>query len=272
MAEKYGWWSPFWVLAAAGIILGVVVSLFLREPRHNQAERAERGGDHTEPHTPHIPIYQFLAEFIRTPTAVLLVVAFFGAMVVGFVFLTWMPKFLTDKFHLGLAAAGLGATLFIQLFSMVGIMIGGVVADRWSRTRPEARILVQAIGVLVSVPFVFLCGYTSSPWILIVAMSLVGLGKGMYDSNLTPAFYDVIAPARRGTATGLMNFIGFSGAGLGSYAIGFALDHKVTMSAAISSTAVISLLVAAILFYTAISTGRRDILAARKSRAGGPAE
>ena len=53
---------------------------------------------------------------------------------------------------------------------------------------------MQALAVLLGSPFVFLCGYTLHPGMLIVAMSLYGLSRGMYDSNPTAAFYDVIAP------------------------------------------------------------------------------
>src|SRR5207237_139373 len=121
MALKYGWWTPFWVLAIAGMTLGVVVQLFLREPKHNQAEQQERGEDATVPGPGHVSVNRFLAEFMRTPTAILLIIAFFGANMVGFVFLTWMPTFLTEKWGLNLAMAGLGGTVFIQVFSMVGV-------------------------------------------------------------------------------------------------------------------------------------------------------
>ncbi len=259
MAEKYGWQSPFWTLAIAGILLGLVLRAFVREPRRNEAERRERGDvlEASEPEP--IPIRQFLAEFRRTPTAVLLITAYFGANMVALVFLTWMPTFLHDKYHLDLAQAGLGATFFIQVASMVGSVLGGVIADRWSRRRVEGRIRMQALAVLMGTPFVFLCGYTQHPGWLIVALSLFGLSKGMYDSNLTAAFYDVIAPVRRSTATGLMNLVGWIGAGLGSLAIGIAVDHHITMSAAISSTAVIYLVVALLLYYISVFTAPRDI-------------
>ena len=79
----------------------------------------------------------------------------------------------------------------------------------------------------------------------------------MYDSNLTPAFYDVVPPSRRSAATGLLNFIGWLGAGLGSIMIGVAVDHHITMSVAISSTALIYLCVAVLLYFAARGRGER---------------
>lgn len=265
MGQHYGWQSPFWVLAIAGISLGILLRVFIREPKRNQAEREERGAnsEQLEPEPEPISMQAFLLELTRTPTALLLVAAYFGANMVGLVFLTWMPTFLKEKFGLNLAMAGLGATFFIQMASIAGSLLGGVLADRWALWRLDGRIRVQALAALIGAPFIFLCGYTQSPRILIVAMTLFGLCKGVYDSNLTAAYYDVITPIRRGTATGLMNLVGWMGAGLGSLAIGVAVDHHITMSVAISSTALIYVGVAAILCCAAVFTAQKDIRAAR---------
>jgi MFS family permease len=259
MAEQYGWQSPFWVLAGAGIVLGLALHLFIHEPLRNEAERRERGEAPDEQETERVPMRDFLAEFMRTPTAVLLVAAYFGANLVGFVFLTWMPTFLKEKFGLNLAAAGLGATFFIQVASMAGALLGGMAADHRMRRCAEGRIQVQTLAILLGVPFVFLCGYLRNVWWLMGAMTLYGLSKGVYDASLTASFYDVIRPARRGTATGLMNFVGWMGAGLGSIAVGVAVDHHVTMSAAISSTAAIYLGVAVLLAAAAATTRRKPL-------------
>ena len=262
MGQHYGWQSPFWLLAIAGIGLGIVLRVFIREPQRDQAERALRGTNLEQAEPESVPLREFLRELSRTPTAILLVAAYFGANMVGLVFLTWMPTFLKEKFGLTLAMAGLGATFFIQMASIVGSLLGGVWADMWAQWRLDGRIRVQALAALFGAPFIFLCGYTRDPLTLIVAMTLFGLCKGIYDSNLTAAYYDVITPLRRGTATGLMNLVGWMGAGLGSLAIGVAVDHHITMSAAISSTALIYISVSATL-YCATFTAERDIRAAR---------
>lgn len=258
MALHYGWQSPFVCLGLAGIVLGILLSRYIREPKRNEAERALLGVN-AEADAPSGSAWAFALEFARTPTAMLLIAAFFGANLVAFVFLTWMPTFLHEKFNLDLAKAGLGATFFIQLASMAGATFGGVVADHRIRRCAVGRIQVQAAGILLGTPFIFLCGYTRSTLGLIVAMTLFGLGKGIYDSNLTAAFYDVVRPARRSTATGLMNFLGWTGAGIGPLAIGYAVDHGVTMSAAISSTALIYLVVALLLLAAAAFTAPNDL-------------
>jgi MFS family permease len=258
MGQEYGWRSPFVLLAIAGVTLGVLLALFIREPRRNEAERALRGEPAAQGEPVAIPMGRFLAELVRTPTALLLAAAFFGANLVGQIFLTWMPTFLHEKFNLHLALAGFEATFFMQFASMIGATIGGTLADRWRQRRVGGRILVQAMGTFLGAPFIFLCGTTLNPTRLAVALTLFGLCKGLYDANIWASLYDVVPPSRRGAAAGLMNMIAWIGGGLGAFGIGVAADHHITMSVAIASTAVVYLAVALMLVVAATVSMPRD--------------
>ena len=61
---------------------------------------------------------------------------------VAVVLLSWMPKFLYDRFHMGLAMAGLTATVFVQVASMVGAPLGGWLADGW-RDKLSAAVIAS---------------------------------------------------------------------------------------------------------------------------------
>ncbi len=282
LGQTYGWRTPFLFLAVGGMALGVALAAFIREPRRNQAEReqgvacrvsgaaaegrleAEEGqhsaknrAESDEPSR--MPMSVFLYEWVRTPTAIALVIAFFGANFVALVFLTWMPTFLNEKFGLNVAKAGLGATFFIQMASLVGAAAGGMLADKWRMRHEGGRIFVQGFGALLGAPFIFACGYTREIWTLIGAMTAFGFCKGLYDANIWASLYDVVPAARRATAVGMMNMVGWSGGGLGSILIGVAVDRGMTMSAAISSTAIIYIIVACLLFTSAVRFAPRDI-------------
>jgi MFS family permease len=61
-----------------------------------------------------------------------------------------------------LAVAGLTATIFVQLASMVGAPLGGWLADKLRKRSDAGRMTVQAIGLFCGAPFVALCGMTQS--------------------------------------------------------------------------------------------------------------
>jgi predicted MFS family arabinose efflux permease len=265
LAYHWGWRTPFVCFAVAGVLLSVFLKGFLREPPRGGRSPgqstvtlpAERRGNEEAP--AQMPMGAFLRVWARTPTAIALAAAFFGANFVALVFLTWMPTFLNEKFHLNVAKAGLGATFFIQVASMVGAALGGVLADRWRQRFAGGRILTQAVGALFGAPFIFLCGQTRDRWTLVGAMTLFGLCKGLYDANIWASLYDVVPPARRAAAVGLMNMIAWIGGGLGAYAVGAAVTRGMTMSAAIASTGGIYVAVALLLFLTAVLLAPRDV-------------
>ena len=260
LAENYGWKSPFMVFGLCGIVLGLVLAIFLREPARNEAERLESGSVEQESAPPAIPIWQFLGELVRTPTAVLLIAAFFGANSVGLVFMTWMPNYLSENFGMALAKAAFVSTFYQQMASVVGSTLGGALADRARRRHPGGRILTQALGALFGIPFIYLAGLTTSSHELIVYLTLIGLAKGVYDANIWASMYDVVHPTRRATMLGLANMIGWFGAGCGTYGFGLATSRwNISMGQALSSTAAIYAVVAVLLLIAGTLTARHDV-------------
>src|SRR5204863_3347706 len=208
IAEAYGWRWSFVVFGGLGVLLGVVLTRFLVEPPRGAADATERrparlGAPRFGAPRRSSPMIDgerrrkglqdersalgfgaFVRLVGRTPTLLCLLGAFMCANFVAVVLLSWMPKFLYDRFHMGLAMSGLTATVFVQLASMVGAPVGGWLADLWRRRSPRGRIAVQAVGVLGGAPFVLVCGLTSSVATLILALTLWGFFKGLYDANI----------------------------------------------------------------------------------------
>src|SRR5438105_11896437 len=96
---------------------------------------------------------------------------------------------------------------------MVGAFLGGWVADLLRMRLPGGRVLVQALGVIVGAPFVFLCGQTTSMLVVALALTAWGLFKGIYDANIFASVFDVVEPEARGTLAGVMNMVGWVGGG-----------------------------------------------------------
>ena len=247
MGERFGWQSPFILLGAAGVVLGLVLAAFIREPARDEAERRESGHAPDAPVAPPVPLVEYLLGLAKTPTVLFLILGFLGANSVGMVFLTWMPTFMNEKFSLSLTQAGFMATIYLQVGSMVGSMIGGAMADRLRKRTRGGRMFVQAFGALCGAPFVFLCGSTVDLDLLKGGLICLGLCKGIYDSNIWASLYDVVPPSRRSTSVGLMNMIGWIGGAFLAWLVGLAVDKGTTMSVAIASTASIYLLVALVL-------------------------
>jgi MFS family permease len=216
IAEHYGWRTGFGAFGAAGILLSLVLVGTLREPK-----RTEAGPASPPPLTPG----EAWAEIVRWPAARVLMVVFAGANFVATIFLAWAPLFLAEKYHLSLTNAGIYGVAFISIASAVSAPIGGATADILARRTPGGRIWVQAFGLLAGAAFIALVGLTDRLAILLVSMAIVGLCKGLYDSNIFASLYDFVSPRARSSAAGVMNTVGWCGGALGPVAVGFATQY-----------------------------------------------
>ena len=75
--------------------------------------------------------------------------------------------------------AGFSSTAYLQIASVIGVFTW---RRRWptvlSRTGPPGRMITQAIGLFAGVPFIFLTGWTTTCWAVVLAMAGFGLLQG----------------------------------------------------------------------------------------------
>jgi MFS family permease len=238
MGQYFGWQSSFVLFGSLGVLLGVVLIFALKEPPRRAIAQADDA--HATLDWSKKGLWPDIKEIFTTPMVLVLIAVFVGANFVASFFLTWMPTFLLRKFNLSLSMAGLSGTAFIQIASMVGVLVGGIMADQLVRKYLGGRMITQAIGLFGGVVFIFVTGWTSSLAILLVAMLGVGFFKGIYDANIWASLYDVVKPSRRATSVGLMNSIGWFGAATAPWAVAIA-SNSFGMSAVLSANSLIYL-------------------------------
>jgi len=199
----------------------------------------------------------FLRWVVRTPTVLVLMLCFMCANFVALVAMSWMPKFLYDKFSWDLAQAALMATIFINLSNMLGAPLGGLFADLLRRRTAGGRMIVQACAMLLAAPFVYLTGFTHAVALLVVGLAGWGLLKGMYDANIFASAFDFIPPQMRGSAAGVMNMAGWLGAFPAPILVGY-LAEQTSLSLAIASASSVYVLGALLMMVGVLAFARRD--------------
>ncbi len=261
LGQTYGWRAGFVVFGIAGVLLGLILVGLLHEPERGMSDPAfdvyasadrQSGGSFTGG----------LRAIFTNRMALLLAGVFIAANFVAVVFLTWMPTFLYQKFHMSLAMAGLSGTAYLQVASVFGVLAGGLLADSLRRKSREGRLLAQALGLLCGVPFLFLTGWTTMPALLIVGLAGFGFFKGIYDANIFAALFDVVPVHQRGSAAGILNSVGWLGGGFAPLLIALAAAH-LGLGYCLSATALIYLAAGAAMFVGArrmngIIISRRD--------------
>jgi len=249
MADHFGWRSSFYLFGWFGVALGVILFFMLKEPRRGQAEEQDAPANaHATLDLRQPNVLASIWEILKTPMVRILILVFVGANFVAMIFLTWMPTYLKRQFGMSLSMSGVSATIYLQIASVLGVITGGILADRWAKKHRGGRMMAQAVGLFAGVPFIFLTGWTLSIPALVLALIGFGYFKGMYDANIWASLHDVVKPERRATAVGVMNSIGWLGGGAGAYAVGVAAPIF-GMSGCLSANSVVYLCVGLLMVF-----------------------
>jgi MFS family permease len=246
IAERSGWRLSFVVFGALGVLLGLVLSHALPDAPATGGPLGTAAASSSEAESGSplrgaapAPTEWGGGRLWASAPLLCLLGAFMCANFVAVVLLSWMPKFLFDRFHMSLSTAGLTATAFVQLASLAGAPVGGWLADWWRQRSPAGRVGIQAIGMFAGAPCVAICGLTSSVTTLIAALTCWGFCKGLYDANIFASAFDLVPPSARGRTAGLMNMIGWlAGGGSAPLVIGLVAERS-SLGAAMALSSVV---------------------------------
>jgi MFS family permease len=242
VGQVWGWRAAFLVFGGAGVVLAVLAARLLREPARGAAEEEGRAQTAEKPAA--------LAEHIRhaasSATFWSLGLAFLCFKLVDAAYLAWMPTLLYRKFGLTLAVAGFHATFWHHAGAFLGVLAGGRLSDRWAVRSALGRPLVQVAGLALGAPFIYLLGTSGEQTVVYAALGLFGVFRGLYDSNLFASLYEVVRPASRATATGMMLCAAFLGGGTAPLVIG-SFSRAFPLGQAMAYTSVLYILGAVII-------------------------
>jgi predicted MFS family arabinose efflux permease len=239
IAAHSSWRNCFTWFGAAGVIYAVVLMLALKDAGTNVSKTSGKNNP--------VTILETCRALWSQPAFWILVIYFTLPAVAGWVIKNWLPTYLADTFKLSEGPAGLSATGYIQVASFIGVILGGVIADSWSRLTIRGRIYTSSLGVLLLVPALLGLGYAWSRDAAIAFMILFGLGWGLYDCNNMPILSQIAQPRYRATGYGFMNFVSISVGAAATVALGWMRDHHVAFSIAFALSAAVALLSAGLI-------------------------
>ena len=163
-----GWRGSFAVLGAAGLMVAVIWALIYRDPS-KPAEAAPKIAGPAE-------WRQLLGQ--RTVWGLLL--GFGGTVYMTWLYVTWLPGYLEQRWAMTLSAAALWSAL-PQLFGFIGAIGGGWLSD-WLALRMDERAARQwplVIGLLAAAACSALAAISGS-----VTMALAAVSGALFAANL----------------------------------------------------------------------------------------
>ena len=244
IAELWGWRYGFQTFGLVGIVYAFVLMIFIRNPKPGEiadSEPDESPGNPAEV-LEQVNFIDSLKKLFGTFSFFILLV-YNGVIGMAFwLIYGWLPTYLKEHFNLNLGEAGISATSYIQVACFIGVVVGGILADRWSRTNNRGRLYMPIIGFTLGAPFLFLMSSTAVFGVAILGMVVFGLSRGFHDANLMPVLCQVIDKRYRATGYGFLNFFSTIIGGLTIYIGGVLKDQNVSLSVIFQISAVTLLL------------------------------
>jgi len=207
IAEQFNWRVSFWILGAAGILFTVPLSRFFRSMPCSIQETSAPGKARLGAFFGlfRIPSVRIVTLFVAIAT--------FGLFLVW----SWLPTFLYDKFHLGLARAGFEASVYSPVGTALGLLVGGSLADRWYRRTHASRFWLITIAFFGAAPCIFLLGASPTLGATRIAAIAFGFFSGWISGNQAPALFDVAPASLRASAVGVLNLLGATVSGFAPF-------------------------------------------------------
>lgn len=208
LAATYSWHTTFHWFGIIGIVYAFVLLVFLKDSKRKVAE--------TNAETPQKPKTNVLVSLksLFTNIAFWVILLYFAIpSLPGWATKNWLPTLFAENLHLLMSQAGPMATITIAVSSFIGVLLGGILSDKWVRKNIRGRIYTGAIGLSLTIPSLLLLGFGNSIVEVVCAGVLFGIGFGMFDANNMPILCQFVGPNQRATAYGVMNMVGvFAGA------------------------------------------------------------
>lgn len=231
IAEMWGWRFGFHLFGSMGIVYAIILMFFLKDAPKDQPGNIQLKNKTTNNKNDHkMPVFDMLRTLFRSFSYRIILV--YGSLLgmTFWVIYAWLPTYFKEGFNLSLGEAGISATAFIQAASFIGVITGGIIADRWSRKNPKGRVYIMAIGFILGGPFLFLMSSTMVFGIAIASIVIFGLAKGFHDANFMPVICQVVDQRYRATGYGIMSFFSVIAGGIMIYVGGALKDAGISLS------------------------------------------
>ena len=211
IAATFSWHSTFYWFGIIGIAYSVVLALLL----HDKPKAVDAVAASPNPATlmKKENLWRGLSVVLSTWAFWVILIYFAVPSLPGWATKNWLPTLFADSLGLDMAQAGPMSTITIAASSFVGVLLGGVLSDKWVLRNIRGRIYTSAIGLGMTIPALILLGFGHSVVAVVGAGMLFGIGFGMFDANNMPILCQIISAKYRATAYGIMNMVGvFAGA------------------------------------------------------------
>ena len=171
VAQHWGWRHAFGLVAIPGALIAI---LFFFVKDYKTVDLVQT----VESSKVKMRKMDIFRSFIRTPSLIFTYLGFIGCVFTNNAITTWLPTYYHRLEGVPLGEAGM-KTGGILMLAVIGLPLGGWLADVWFKKRPSSRLLFPAImvalsSIVVFVAFSFLEG--KAQYMALLLYGILGVG------------------------------------------------------------------------------------------------
>lgn len=210
VAAAYSWHTTFHWFGIIGIAYAIILMLFLRDKKSDESIE-NVSAKNTVPHKE--PVLVSLKSLFTNVAFWVILLYFAAPSLPGWATKNWLPTLFAENLDMPMSQAGPLSTITIAVSSFLGVILGGILSDKWVQKNIRGRVYTGAIGLGCTIPALLLLGFGDNIVAIVGAGLFFGVGYGMFDANNMPILCQFVSVKQRATAYGMMNMVGvFAGA------------------------------------------------------------
>lgn len=210
VAAAYSWHTTFHWFGIIGIAYAVILMLFLKDKKSDELLNTM---SQENPVPQKEPVLVSLKSLFSNVAFWVILLYFAAPSLPGWATKNWLPTLFAENLDMPMSQAGPLSTITIALSSFIGVLLGGILSDKWVQKNIRGRVYTGAIGLGCTIPALLLLGFGNNIVAIVGAGLFFGVGYGMFDANNMPILCQFVSVKQRATAYGMMNMVGvFAGA------------------------------------------------------------
>ncbi|MET0658180.1 MAG: MFS transporter [Steroidobacteraceae bacterium] len=216
LGAAYGWRTAFLVVGLPGLLLAIAMAVLMRNPPRETSAHHAPNDESTW------AVFRMLIKD-RTYRTLLLVNGVYSVLIFGPV--AWLPTFFMRSHGLDLGSAGGGTGLAIGFGMAVGMVLGGICADRLVRQAPERpQLFCLATVIITGIAYAVVLQLPDPTWAFVATFVAAAIGALATPTNTT-TIQNLCDANVRATAASLVTLmISLVGIGLAPFLIGLMSD------------------------------------------------
>ncbi|MFT4518457.1 MAG: MFS family permease [Halioglobus sp.] len=216
--EYFGWRVAFMVVGAPGILIAIIVRFTLAEPIRGLTEKKEVSGE--------APPFQVVMSALLGSRAFrhMAMGAALNAFV-GYSIASWSASFFIRTHEMSTGELGTWLALISGVGGSIGVVVGGMIADKLAPTDKRWCMWVPAIAGVVAVPFLIPVYMVSSAYVALALSIVPGILQNVYLGTTIATTHALVGLRMRALSSAILFLIlNIIGLGIGPTLIGMLSD------------------------------------------------